>query len=107
MLPLGRLGPHARAISWFVTRGEHHGMNRRLRSLSCLLTATALALFATDASARSNPKQQPPKKTQDAKKPHDAKKEPPPQRTAAAAKRRPAKHADVKTKSNQAKDSPA
>lgn len=82
-------------------------MNRRLRSLSCLFTATALALFATDASARSNPKQQPPKKTQDAKKPQDAKKEPPPQRTAAAAKRRPAKHADVKKKSKQAKNAPA
>jgi soluble lytic murein transglycosylase len=92
-------------------------MNRCLRSLSCLLTASALALFATEATAKTNPKPQPPKqqrtKTQDAKKPHDAKqtqdakKAPPSQRAAVAAKRRPAKHADVKKKSKQAKDAPA
>src|SRR3954451_24628528 len=107
MLPLERLGPHASAISWFVTRGEHHGMNRCLRSLSCLLTASALALFATEATAKTNPKPQPPKqqrtKTQDAKKPHDAKKEARPQHHATAGKRRGAQ-ADPKKKSKQAKD---
>ena len=93
-------------------------MNRCLRSLCCLVTLSALALPATDAAAKSNPKaqtakpqttkqqpakQQPPK-TQVAKKPHDAKKEPRPQRNAAAGKHRHAKHADVKKKSRQAKE---
>jgi soluble lytic murein transglycosylase len=82
-------------------------MNRCLRSLSCLLTASALALFATEATAKTHPKPQAPKqqpsKTQDAKKPHDANKEARPQRHAAAGKRRHAK-ADPKKKSKQAKD---
>ena len=94
-------------------------MNRCLRSLSCLLAATALALFAPEATARTNPKQQPAKKTHDAKKPHDAKKtldakkEAGPQRNAAVEKRRHAKlaknakHADAKKKSKRAKDAPA
>ena len=85
-------------------------MNRCLRSLSCLLTLSALALVATDATAKSNPKpqtskpqtaKQQPSKTLDAKKPHDAKREPRPQRTAAAGKHQ---HAEVKKKSKQAKE---
>ena len=82
-------------------------MNRRLRSLSCLLTLSALAMFAADAMAKSTPKQQSPKKTQDAKQPHDARKEARPEHTAAAGKRRHARHADTKKKSKQAKDAPA
>lgn len=88
-------------------------MNRCLRSLSCFLTVSALALFATEANARTNPKPPPPKKTentkktQDAKKPQDAKTEVRPQRTAVAEKRRPVKRADAKKKSMQAKDTPA
>ena len=105
--------------SSFVIHGAHHGMNRCLRSLSCLLAATALALFAPEATARTNPKQQPAKKTHDAKKPHDAKKtldakkDAGPQRNAAVEKRRHAKlaknakHADAKKKSKRAKDAPA
>jgi soluble lytic murein transglycosylase len=81
-------------------------MNRCLRSLSCLFTVTVLALFANDASARTNPKQQTPKKTQDAKKAHDAKKKAAgPHRDAAVEKRRHAKPADAKKK--RAKDSPS
>ncbi len=76
-------------------------MYRRLHSLSCLLILSTLALFATDATAKSDPKQQPPKKTQEAKK------EARPQHTAAAGKRRHAKHADARKKSKQAKDTPA
>jgi len=80
-------------------------MNRRLRSLSCLLTVTALALFATDAPAKTNPKQQPAKKTQEAKKPHAAK-EARPHGNAAVEKRRHAKHADAKKKSKRTKEAP-
>ena len=73
-------------------------MNRCLRSLSCLLTLSALALFSTDATARTNPKQQPPQKT------HEATQEVAttrprkraPHRNAAVEKRRHAKHADAK-----------
>ncbi|MBR1272291.1 transglycosylase SLT domain-containing protein [Bradyrhizobium sp. AUGA SZCCT0222] len=94
-------------------------MNRCLRSLSCLLAATALALFAPEATARTNPKQQPAKKTHDAKKPHDAKKtldakkDAGPQRNAAGEKRRHAKlaknakHTDAQKKSKRVKDAPA
>jgi soluble lytic murein transglycosylase len=86
-------------------------MNRCLRSLSCLLTLSALALFAlalfaTDATAKTNPKQQAPNKTLAAKKSHDAKKWALPHRNAVE-KRRHAKHADAKRKSKRAKDAPA
>ena len=47
-------------------------MNRCLRSLSCLLTVIALALCATNAAARTNPKQQHAKKTPE-KKTHEKK----------------------------------
>ena len=84
-------------------------MNRCLRSLSCLLTVTALALCATNATARTNPKQQHAKKTPEKKtpekKPHAAK-ESRPHRNAAVEKRRHVKQADAKKKSKQAKDTP-
>ena len=84
-------------------------MNRCLRSLSCLLTVIALALCATNAAARTNPKQQHVKKTPE-KKTHDNKlhaaKEARPHRNAAVEKRRHAKHADAKKKSKRAKDAP-
>ena len=50
-------------------------MNRCLRSLSCVLTLTALALFSTEASARTNPKTKSAGKTQEAKKPEAKKQE--------------------------------
>ncbi|MGH6755037.1 MAG: lytic transglycosylase domain-containing protein, partial [Bradyrhizobium sp.] len=81
-------------------------MNRYWRSLPCLLTLSALALFATDAMAKPNSKQQPAKKIQEAKKPQAAK-EARPHRSAKVEKRRHAKHADAKKKSKQAKDAPA
>src|ERR1700683_2799740 len=43
-----------------------HGMNQRLRSLSCFLTLAVLALCSTDAVARAS------HKPQQAKKPHEA-----------------------------------
>ena len=83
-------------------------MNRCLRSLSCLLAVTALALGATNATARTNPKQQhagkAPEKKAHEKKPHAAK-EARPHRNAAE-KRRHVKHAHAKKKSKQAKDAP-
>jgi len=85
-------------------------MNRCMRSLSCLLTASALALFATEATAKTHPKPQPskqrPAKTLDAKKPQAAKKEASSQRKAAAGKTRHARLAEAKKKSKQAKDAP-
>ena len=78
-------------------------MNRCLRSLSCV-TLTALALFSTEATARTNPKQQNPKQ-QHARKTHEAK-EARPHRHAAVAKRRHARHADAHRKSKPSKDTP-
>ena len=84
-------------------------MNRCLRSLSCLLAVTALALGATNATARTNPKQQharkAPEKQAHEKKPHAAKEARPHRK--AAEKRRHVKHAHAKKKSKQAKDAPA
>ena len=83
-------------------------MNRCLRSLSCLLAVTALALGATNATARTNPKQQHAKKTPEKKahekKPHAAKEARPHRK--AAEKRRHVKHAHAKKKSKQAKHAP-
>lgn len=84
-------------------------MNRRLRSLSCVLTLTALALFSTEASARTNPKTKPAGKTHEAKRP-EAKPVPAAKeahRTAAVEKRRHAKHADAKRKSKPSKEKDA
>jgi len=88
-------------------------MSRSLRSLSCVLTLTALALFSTEATARTNPKPKPAGKTQEAKrpevkkseaKPAAAAKEARPHRAAAVEKRRHAKHADAKRKSKPPKE---
>ena len=73
-------------------------MNRCLRSLSCFLAVTALALFSTEASARASHKPQHAKKTHEAKGAH-------PHRSAAVEKHRRTKHADAKRKSKSAKDS--
>ncbi len=73
-------------------------MNRCLRSLSCFLAVTALALFSTQASARASHKPQHAKKTHEAKGAH-------PHRSAAVEKHRRTKHADAKRKSKSAKDS--
>lgn len=99
-------------------------MNRYLRSLSCVLTLTALALFSTEASARTNAKPKPAGKTHETKtketKPKEAKanekasekakatksahagKEARPHR--AAAKHRRTKHAAAHRKSKQSKE---
>lgn len=73
-------------------------MNQCLRWLPCLLAATLLALFSTDATARSGHKQQRAGKTHEAKasRPH---------RNAALGKHRHARHADRKSK--HAKDAPS
>ena len=81
-------------------------MNQCLRWLPCLLAATLLALFSTDAIARPDHKQQQARKPDKAKKTHEAK-EARPHRTAALGKRRHAKHADAKRKSKRAKDTPS
>jgi soluble lytic murein transglycosylase len=74
-------------------------MNRCLRSLSCVLTLTALALFSTEAAARTNPKQQHAKKTHEAKEARS-------HRHAAVGKRRHVRHADAHRKSTPSKDTP-
>ncbi|MGY3615426.1 lytic transglycosylase domain-containing protein [Bradyrhizobium sp. USDA 10063] len=74
-------------------------MNQCLRSLSCLLTVAVLALFSTDASARSSHKQAHIKKTNDAKARS--------QRDASVGKRGRAKQADARRKSKQSKDASA
>src|SRR4051794_29788828 len=88
-------------------------MNRCFRSLPCVLTLTALALFSTEAMARTNPKAKPTGKTHEAKKPEVRKpeakpaaaaKEARPHRTVAIEKRRHAKHADAKRKSKPSKE---
>lgn len=86
-------------------------MNRCLRSLSCVLTLTALALFSTGASARTNPKTKPAGKTHEAKRPEAkatrAAKEARPQRSAAIGKRPHAKHANAQRKSKPSKEKDA
>src|SRR4051794_29099195 len=86
--------------TWFA---KDHAMKPCIRSLSCLIAVTALALLSTAAVARTNAKQPPAGKTHGAKKTAEAKtpkaKEARPQRSAAVEKRRPAKHAELKWKS--------
>ncbi len=77
-------------------------MNQCLRSLSCLLTVAVLALFSTDATARSGHKQAHLKKTSDAKASKARN-----QRDAADGKRGRGKHADARRKSKQSKDASA
>jgi soluble lytic murein transglycosylase len=72
-------------------------MNQCLRSLSCFLTFAALTVFSADATARTNPKQQPAKKTHEAKEAR-------PHRNAALGKRGHAKHADAQRRSKRSKD---
>jgi len=88
-------------------------MNRCLRSLSCVLTLSALALFATEAAARTNAKPKTAGKTHEAKtheaktpaaKPTHAAKATRPHRNAAAGKHRPAKHAAAHRKSRRLKE---
>jgi soluble lytic murein transglycosylase len=88
-------------------------MNRCFRSLPCVLTLTALALFSTEAMARTNPKAKPAGKTQESKKPEAKKQEAKPapaakdarpHRAAAVEKRRHAKHADAQRKSKPSKE---
>jgi soluble lytic murein transglycosylase len=69
-------------------------MNRCLRSLPCFLTFAVLAVFSTDASARTNHKQSPAGKTHEAKQTR-------PHRSTALGKRRHERHAD---KSKRSKD---
>ncbi|MGY3607081.1 MULTISPECIES: lytic transglycosylase domain-containing protein [unclassified Bradyrhizobium] len=77
-------------------------MNQCLRSLSCLLTVAVLALFSTDATARSGHKQAHIKKTSDAKASKARN-----QRDAAGGKRGRGKHADARRKSKQSTDASA
>jgi soluble lytic murein transglycosylase len=79
-------------------------MNRCLRSLSCVLTLSALALFSTETMARTNAKPKPAGKTHEAK----AAKEARPHRAAAAGKQRHARHAAAhrKSKPSKPKDAP-
>ncbi|WP_027579095.1 lytic transglycosylase domain-containing protein [Bradyrhizobium sp. Ai1a-2] len=72
-------------------------MNQCLRSLSCLLTVAVLALFSTDATARSSHKQAHIKKSNDAKATKARN-----QREAAGGKRRHGKQADARRKSKDA-----
>src|SRR5258708_36362575 len=103
-------GARAVRFFWFVTAGsqEDHGMNRCLRSLSCVLTLSALALFSTEATARTNAKPKPASKSHEAKTPAaktpgakatHAAKEARPHRSAAAGKHRPARHAHPRRES--------
>lgn len=79
-------------------------MNLRFRSLSCVLTLSALALFSTDALARPKPQAAKPQQAKPAPEAKQAK----PLRSAAVAKRHHTKHADAKrkTKPSKEKDSP-
>jgi soluble lytic murein transglycosylase len=81
-------------------------MNRRLHSLSCFFTIAGLALFSTDATARTNHKPHAQKAQAAAKKPH-AVKEARSQRRAALKKSKPAKHASTPRQTTAAKAPPA
>src|SRR5258707_7517420 len=81
-------------------------MNRCLRSLSCFFTLAGLALFSTDATARTSHKPNAQKAHEGTKKSHVAK-EARPQRGAASGKNRHAKHASAQRKAKQSKASPA
>ncbi|WP_027522667.1 lytic transglycosylase domain-containing protein [Bradyrhizobium sp. Ec3.3] len=74
-------------------------MNQCLRSLACFLTMAALALFSTEAAAKSHNKQSSPKKTHEAKAGK--------QRSAAAGKHRHSKHAEAKRKSKTQDEEPS
>jgi soluble lytic murein transglycosylase len=80
-------------------------MNRCLRSLSCFFTLAGLALFSTDATARTSHKPNAQKAHEGTKKSHVAKEARP--RSAASGKNRHAKHASAQRKAKQSKASPA
>jgi peptidoglycan lytic transglycosylase len=80
-------------------------MNRCLRSLSCFFTLAGLALFSTDATARTGHK--PHAKAHEATKKSHAGKEARPHRSVALGKNRPAKHASAQRKAKPSKASPA
>jgi soluble lytic murein transglycosylase len=81
-------------------------MNQCLRSLSCFLAVTGLALFSTDATARAGHKPHAQKAHEAAKKSRVVK-EARPHRSAASEKKRHAKHASAPRKTKQSKPSPA
>ncbi len=81
-------------------------MNRCLRSLSCFFTVAGLALFSTDATARTSHKPNAQKAHEGTKKSQVAK-EARPQRGAVSGKNRHAKHASAQRKAKQSKASPA
>ena len=81
-------------------------MNRCLRSLSCFFTLAGLALFSTDATARTSHKPHAQKAHEATKKSH-AVKEARPHRSAASGKNRHAKHASAQRKAKPSKASPA
>jgi soluble lytic murein transglycosylase len=81
-------------------------MNRRLHSLSCFFTIAGIALFATDATARTSHKPHVQKTREAGKKPHAAK-EVRSQRQAKPGKSQHAKHAAAQRKAKQAKPAPA
>lgn len=70
-------------------------MNRCFRSLSCFLAVAAVAFVATEAAARTNPKQ--PKKTHEAKEAR-------PHRSVAVGKHQHSRHADAHKKSKRPDD---
>jgi len=72
-------------------------MNRCFRSLSCLLAVAAVAFVSTEATARTNPKQQQARKTHQAKEAR-------PHRSAAVGKHRHARQADAQQKSKRSQD---
>ena len=77
-------------------------MNRCLRSLSCFFTLAGLALFSTDATARTSHKPHAQKAHEATKKSHVAK-EARPHRSAASGKNRHAKHASAQRKAKPSK----
>ena len=81
-------------------------MNQCLRSLSCFLAATGLALFSTDATARTSHKP-PAQKAHQATKKSPVAKEARSHRSAASGKHRHAKHASAQRKAKPSKASPA
>jgi soluble lytic murein transglycosylase len=81
-------------------------MNQCLRSLSCFLAVTGLALFSTDATARTSHKPQAQKAHQATKKSPVAK-EARSHRSVASGKHRHAKHASAQRKAKPSKASPA
>ena len=80
-------------------------MNQCLRSLSCFLAVTGLALFSTDATARTSHKPHAQKAHEATRKAHV--KEARPHRSATSGKNRHAKHASAQRKAKQSKPSPA